>query len=65
VKKYQTPGFDIDSFIEVILVLSGERLKTEQEIIPGCFWPATGKYQMRGTLIEMFIQYANAINRFT
>lgn len=48
IQKYSTPGSDIDSFIEVIVVLSGERLKTSQEQIPHCFWPVTGKWGVRG-----------------
>ena len=48
IQKYSTPGSDIDSFIEVIVVLSGERLKTSQEQIPRCFWPVTGKWGVRG-----------------
>lgn len=39
---------DIDSFIETILVLSGERVKLEQNQIPDFFWPVTGKWKMRG-----------------
>jgi phenol 2-monooxygenase len=34
--------------IEVIVILSGERLEIQQEQIPDAFWPATGKYRMRG-----------------
>jgi phenol 2-monooxygenase len=39
---------DIDSLIEPIVVLSGERVKIEQEQIPNFFWPVTGKWGMRG-----------------
>lgn len=46
--KYSPPGSDIDIFIEVVAVLFGERLKTNQEQIPQCFWPVTGKWRMRG-----------------
>ncbi|RDL31384.1 Uncharacterized protein BP5553_09593 [Venustampulla echinocandica] len=46
--KSHTPSVtDIDSFIEPIVVLSGQRLRIEQEHIPGCFWPVTGKWKMR------------------
>ncbi|KFZ07827.1 hypothetical protein V502_09725 [Pseudogymnoascus sp. VKM F-4520 (FW-2644)] len=38
---------DIDSFIDSIVVLSGQRVKIEQSQIPGCFWPATGKWKMQ------------------
>ena len=48
IEKYTIPGSDIDSFIEVVLVLSGERLKINQEQIPQCFRPVTGKWQTRG-----------------
>lgn len=48
IQKYLPPSSDIDSFIEVIVVLSGERLKINQEQIPQCFWPVTGKWRMRG-----------------
>nr|ADR00967.1 putative phenol 2-monooxygenase [Cladonia metacorallifera] len=47
VQKYSIPGSDIDSFIEVVLVLSGERLKINQEQIPHCFRPVTGKWGTR------------------
>ncbi|KAL4963773.1 FAD binding domain-containing protein [Aspergillus stella-maris] len=47
IKKYLPPGADIDSLIEVILILSGERLDIQQEQIPDAFWPTTGKYKMR------------------
>ncbi|KAF4625410.1 hypothetical protein G7Y89_g12755 [Cudoniella acicularis] len=40
-------GEDVDSFIETIVVLYGERLKLEQEQIPDYFWPVTGKYRIR------------------
>ncbi|MCJ1386449.1 hypothetical protein MMC17_009575 [Xylographa soralifera] len=47
VQKYLPAGSDIDSFIEVILVLSGERLKIDVEQIPHWFRPVTGKWRMR------------------
>ncbi len=47
VSKYTPAGADLDSFIEPILVLSGERVKIEQDQIPEYFWPVTGKYRMR------------------
>ena len=50
IKKYLPTDSDIDSFIEVILILSGDRLKTKQEQIPDCFWPVTGKWRMRGNV---------------
>ncbi|KAL9082499.1 MAG: hypothetical protein Q9165_008876 [Trypethelium subeluteriae] len=48
IQKYLPLGSDIDSFIEVILILSGERLKVNQEQIPECFYPVTGQWRMRG-----------------
>lgn len=48
IQKQLPPNSDIDSFIEVIVVLYGERLKINQEQIPQCFWPLTGKWRMRG-----------------
>lgn len=47
VEKYLPPRSDIDSFIEVIIVLFGERLEIDQEQIPQCFYPVTGKWRMR------------------
>ncbi|KAL6229818.1 hypothetical protein BDW75DRAFT_249239 [Aspergillus navahoensis] len=47
IQKYLPPGAGIDSLIEVIVILSGERLEIQQEQIPDAFWPATGKYRMR------------------
>lgn len=48
IQKYTTPHSDIDSFIEVLVVLSGERLKMNQEQIPLCFSPVNGKWGVRG-----------------
>jgi phenol 2-monooxygenase len=48
VRKFTLSGQDIDSFIEAIVVLSGERIKIEQEQIPDYFWPVTGKWKIRG-----------------
>ncbi|KUJ06289.1 putative phenol 2-monooxygenase [Mollisia scopiformis] len=47
IKKYTAPGLDVDSFIEVLVLLSGERLTTKQEQIPKTFWPETGKWRVR------------------
>lgn len=49
VKSHTPASADIDSFIEPIVVLSGQRTKIAQEQIPGCFWPVTGKWKMRGS----------------
>lgn len=48
-QKFTTKGTDIDSFIEPIVVLHGERIHMEQEQIPEYFCPVTGKWKMRGT----------------
>lgn len=48
IRRHLPPDSDIDSFIEVMIVLSGDRLKIDQEQIPKCFWPITGKWGMRG-----------------
>lgn len=32
------------------MVLTGERVKVEQEQIPDFFWPETGKWGMRGNI---------------
>lgn len=47
-RSFLRPADDIDSFIEPILVLSGDRIRIEQEQIPQYFWPVTGRWQMRG-----------------
>ncbi|KAF2200365.1 hypothetical protein GQ43DRAFT_472785 [Delitschia confertaspora ATCC 74209] len=46
-RKLTPTGADIDSLIDPILVLSTKFLETEQEQIPGYFWPVTGKHRMR------------------
>lgn len=48
VHKHTHASADIDSFIEPIVVLSGQRVKIVQSQIPACFWPATGKWKMQG-----------------
>jgi len=50
--QYTKPEEDVDSVIEPILVLSGERVKMEQEMIPDVFWPVTGKWKLRGRRIH-------------
>ncbi|KAH8815384.1 2-polyprenyl-6-methoxyphenol hydroxylase [Xylogone sp. PMI_703] len=45
VRKYTSPGSDIDSFIEPIVVLSGKRLAVEQEQIPKFFTPINGPWK--------------------
>ncbi|KAF2757406.1 phenol 2-monooxygenase [Pseudovirgaria hyperparasitica] len=47
VRSFTRESEDIDSFIEPILVLRGDRTKIEQEHIPDFFWPATGKWRVR------------------
>lgn len=52
VRKYTSPSAHIDSFIEPIVVLYGERIKLEQEQIPQFFWPVTGQWKMRGKILS-------------
>lgn len=49
VRSHTPASADIDSFIEPIVVLSGQRVETLQEQIPDCFSPITGKWKMRGS----------------
>ncbi len=46
--RFTPEGSDIDSFIETIVVLHGDRVQIEQEDIPGYFWTVTGTWKMRG-----------------
>jgi phenol 2-monooxygenase len=48
ISQFTVPGADNDSFIEIIVVLSGSRLEIEQEQIPLSFSPITGKWKLRG-----------------
>ncbi|KAI4906508.1 hypothetical protein J4E90_010401 [Alternaria incomplexa] len=45
--QYTPAGKHIDSFIETLLVLSSKFPETEQESIPGYFWPKSGKWSIR------------------
>lgn len=66
VKKYTPPGLDVDSFIEVLVLLSGERLTTKQEQIPETFWPETGKWRVRGkTNLHHISELSDHIFRLT
>ncbi|ODM14462.1 hypothetical protein SI65_10084 [Aspergillus cristatus] len=47
VKTFTPPGSDADSIIETILVGHGKRHVVELEQIPECFYPSTGKNQVR------------------
>ncbi|OBT86700.1 hypothetical protein VE02_04637 [Pseudogymnoascus sp. 03VT05] len=47
IRSHTPVSADIDSFIEPIVVLSGQRVDTLQEQIPDCFSPPTGKWKMR------------------
>lgn len=38
---------DIDEIIEPIVVLRSKFLETQQEQMPGYYWPVTGKWRMR------------------
>ena len=59
IEKYTIPGSDIDSFIEVLVVLSGDRLKIEQEQIPHYFQPVTGKWGTRGEADPLLFDRSN------
>ena len=56
IHRFTNPEADIDSVIEPILVLHGERVEMEQNMIPDMFWPVTGKWQMRGTTIQQLLR---------
>jgi phenol 2-monooxygenase len=59
--RFTPSAADIDSVIEPILVLSSKFLDTEQERIPNYFWPASGKWKIRGA----FPALLNALNIVT
>jgi len=48
VKRFIPPTASSDTLIEPILLLSSKFLETEQSQIPDYFWPATGKWRIRG-----------------
>ena len=58
VRKFTPETANIDSFIEPLLVLSGERVCIEQADIPEYFWPATGRWKIRD-LHKTFIDDAS------
>jgi phenol 2-monooxygenase len=47
-RRFTPSAADIDSIIGPILVLSSKFVETEQEMIPDYFWPASGKWKIRG-----------------
>lgn len=47
IKTFTPPGSDADSIIETIIVGHGNRHAVELEQIPECFYPLTGKNQVR------------------
>jgi phenol 2-monooxygenase (NADPH) len=47
VRKYTPIGTDIDSLIEPIVILHGDRHTMEQEQLHPYFWPVTGKWQIK------------------
>ena len=61
VKKYTPAGNDIDSFIEPLLVLSGERQQVRMEEIPDIFWPVSGKWKMRGSSVLLVLIHAGSL----
>jgi phenol 2-monooxygenase len=50
-RRFTPPGADMDSVIEPILLLSSKFAATEQESISDYFWPASGKWKIRGLSI--------------
>lgn len=58
-RRFTHPEAGVDSVIEPILVLHGERVEMEQSMIPDIFWPVTGKWQMRGMTIQWLLLIAN------
>jgi phenol 2-monooxygenase len=56
VRSHTPVSADLDSFIESIVVLSGQRIKVEQKQIPSYFWPVSGKWKMHG--LSAPIEYA-------
>ena len=48
IRKFTPKDSDVDSRIEPLLVLSSKFLDTQQDRIPDVFWPATGKWKIRG-----------------
>jgi phenol 2-monooxygenase len=59
IPKFTKSEEDIDSFIETIVILSGDRKTTQQEQIPSCFMPVCGKFRMRGMQFLSFQLYIN------
>jgi phenol 2-monooxygenase len=49
-RRFTPPVTDLDGVIEPILVLSSKFAATEQESIPDYFWPAIGKWKIRGPI---------------
>ena len=64
VRRMTPKGWDIDAFIETIVVFSGRRVELEQEEIPSYFWPETGKWKIKGTdaLFEIIIAFLGKTN---
>ena len=49
VRKYTAPKADLDTLIETVLVLRGDRTKFELGQIPSCYMPIAGKHRMTDT----------------
>ena len=47
IHKFTLPDADPDSLIETVVVMHSDRTKFEQEQLPLCFSPVSGKYKMR------------------
>lgn len=57
IRRFTPKEQDFDSFIEIVVVLSGDRLAVSHELLPDVFWPTTGKYKMRD-LHKMCVPFA-------
>lgn len=51
VRSCTAAGADIDSFIETLVVLSGDRVEIEPDQIPSYFHPMTGNLRLRGIVL--------------
>lgn len=48
VRRFTADGEDVDGLVEPVLVLSSRFLELEQDLVPGFFWPVTGRWGIRG-----------------
>ncbi len=56
---YTPKSADIDSFIEILVIISGVRRDVDDSMIPLVFSPVSGKWRMRGQYLFLipFPQY--------